>query len=176
MPLHNCCAHAPEWTHGRNLDGRVSEWGAGWVQKQNNWLEKEIKRAALCISTIINYEAAEMKMHLTWISYSKPVSTGASSLSPPLSHLHSTITRFVTLDCGVLIVSQILSSPRAARGDRKSGCNEHMAIIACKLTVSQLAPEWSLLSWTGGEALPACQWARFPVNQLSAQGLLSHTH
>lgn len=104
-------------------------------------MKKEIKGAALCISTNINYDAAKMKLDLTWISYSKPVSRGASSLSLPLSHLHSTITRFVTLDCGVLIVSQILSSPRAPRGDRKSGYNEHMAIIACELTVSQLASE-----------------------------------
>lgn len=41
---------------------------------------------------------------------------------------------------------------------------------------SQLAPQRWLLSWTGVEALPACQWARFPVKQLSARGLLSHTH
>lgn len=81
-----------------------------------------------------------------------------------------------TLDCGVLIISQILSSPRAVRADRKSQRNEHMAMIACKLTVSQLTPQKGFLSWTGGEAPPACQWAPSPVNQPSAQGLLSHTH
>lgn len=75
----------------------------------------------------------------------------------------------------MLIVALILSSPRAQSADRKSGCNEHM-VITCELTVSQLAPEWSLLPWTGWEALPACQWAWFPVNQLNTQGPLSHTH
>lgn len=59
-------------TFRRSLDGGVSEWGAGWIHKQNNWLEKEIKCAALCISTHMNYGAGKLKLHLTWISYSEP--------------------------------------------------------------------------------------------------------
>lgn len=45
-----------------------------------------------------------------------------------------------------VIVSLILSSPRAARGDRKSGCNEHMAMIARELAVPPVRSTAELIS------------------------------
>jgi len=62
-------------------------------------------------------------------------------------------------------------SSEGSEGWTQSGCHEHMVVTAHE----PLAPQRSLLWWTGGEAPPACQWAASLLTDWGKGSLVSHT-